>query len=240
MLPRLQMPLYDVVLPSGLKVTFRPFLVKEEKLLLIAKQSKDSATMVEAVKQVLNNCLEASPNVSVDKLPLFDVEYLFLQLRARSIGEIVPLRYRCQREVEGQICGMISEYPVELLKIEPKFGEGHTKIIELTATQGLTMAYPTFKSFTRIAREDLPAEEAYEVVSECIESIYDAENKYYSKDVPPEELREFIDTLSPMQVTKIDKFFDTLPKIQTTIHFLCPKCGNKDEIVTEGLDSFFY
>jgi hypothetical protein len=239
MLPRLNVPLYDAELPSGTKVTFRPFLVKEEKMLLIAKASDDATSIVDAVKQVLHNCLEATPNISVDKLPLFDVEYLFLQLRARSIGEIIPLRYRCNKDIEGTPCGTISQYEVDLLAIKPVFGEGHSKQIELTPTMGLLMTYPTFKSFTRITREDLPAEEAFAVVGECVEAVYDADNKYYTKDAPPGELKEFIDSLSPRQVTLIDKFFDTLPKIQTTIPFLCPKCGNKEDIVVEGLDSFF-
>ncbi len=237
-LPKLQILLYEATLPSGLKVSFRPFLVKEEKLLLMAKQSDDAQTMITAVHQVLSNCLE-STNVQVEKLSLFDLEFLFLHLMARSIGETVPLRYRCNRMIDEKLCGMISTYPVDLLKISPSFGEGHSKTIALTKTEGLTMQYPTFKSFRRIAKEDLPPDEAYSVVLDCIESIYDSKGVYPTKDAPREEIQEFVDSLSALQVKKIDQFFDTMPKIKTTIPFHCPKCDNKEEINIEGLDAFF-
>lgn len=238
-LPKLTIPLYDVTLPSGTKVTFRPFLVKEEKLLLIAKQANDAATMVQCVKQIIQNCLSTTSVVNVDKLPLFDLEYLFLHLRARSIGEVVTVRYKCNQANGANTCGIISEYPIDLLTIQPKFGEGHSKTVKLTENVGLTMTYPSFKSFTKLVREDLHPDEAYGILLDCIESIYDERGVYYTKDVPRSELQDFVDTLSPEQVKKIDHFFDTIPKIETTIHFECPKCQHTEEIVVEGLDSFF-
>ncbi len=237
---KLQVPLYDAVLPSGIKITFRPFTVKEEKVLLIAQHSDDAQMMITSVKQVLQNCLEASPSVNVDDLPLFDVEYLFLQLRARSIGEIVTLRYRCNKLVEANtVCGVISEYPINLLEINPKFGEGHNKTISLTTTEGVIMKYPSFDSFKKIAREDLAPTDAYQIILDCIDAVYDGKGVYYSKDIPKEELGAFVDSLSPLQVKKIDQFFDTMPKIATTVKFECPKCGSKEDIHIEGLDSFF-
>lgn len=232
-IPKLNVPIYETTLPSGTKLSFRPFLVKEEKLLLIAKHAGDVRSMIMAVKQVLQNCIEGLSSVSIDKLPLFDIEYFFLQLRARSIGEIATLHYKCTN------CDTISNYSVDLMSIKPQFGEGHTKTIPLTETVGVTMRYPAFTSFERIAKEDLPAQESYAMVLECIESIYDKDQVYYTKDIPEKEVQDFVDSLTPRQAEKIDLFFDTLPKIQTTIQFDCPKCATKSPIVVEGLDSFF-
>lgn len=235
-LPKMQVPIYEASLPSGVKVKFRPFLVKEEKLLLIAKQSDDLETMVQSIQQVLENCLI---DYKVEKLPLFDIEYLFLQIRARSVGEIVTLRYRCNANVNNEICGKVSEYPIDLLKVNPVFGPGHTKVIALTDTVGLTMTYPSYKTFKSVAREDLPPEEAFSALISCIESIYDQVGVYYVKDVPESEIKEFIDSLTPVQVKKIDEFFYTLPKIESIVNFDCPSCGAKESITISGLESFF-
>lgn len=244
-MPKLNVPLYEVVCPSGQKVSFRPFLVKEEKLLLIALESKDSATIVQTVLQVLQNCIGDVSGIKVDKLPLFDIEFLFLNLRARSIGEQLKLRYECKAVVTNtttsvlSTCGTISEYVVDLLSIKPIFGPGHNKYIELTDTVGITLKYPTFRSFQKVVRKDLPPEEAFAFLLECIESVNDADTVTYAKDVSPKELEEFIDMLSHDQIAKMDKFFDTMPKIETTIPFHCPKCGAKEDIKVSGLDNFF-
>jgi len=237
--PKLPVPLYEVVCPSGLKVSFRPFLVKEEKLLMIAMQSDETPTILNSAKVVLENCVGSISGIDIDKLPLFDVEFLFLNLRARSIGEIVPLKYRCNQNVNGQICAAESEYPVNLLEIKPTFGAGHSKHIQLTETIGLTLRYPTFKSFRSIARKDLPAEEAFAFLVECIESINDADSVVFTKDEPPEDVAAFVDDMSKKQVEKLDAFFDTMPKIEKTIQFKCPKCFYEEEIVVRGLDNFF-
>jgi len=245
-LPKLNVPIYEITCPSGQKLSFRPFLVKEEKLLLIAMQSNDTKTIFETTLQVLKNCVEGVSNVKIEKLPLFDIEFLFLNIRARSIGEQVKLKYKCNGQIANvetgaiQTCGMVSEYQIDLLSIQPTFGEGHNKYIDLTsAGVGVTLKYPTFTSFQRIVRKDLPSEEAFSFLLDCIESINDASSVTMAKDVPRTELIEFIDFLSHEQVSKMDKFFDTMPKIESTIHFNCPKCGTKEDIMVSGLDSFF-
>lgn len=244
-LPKLNVPLYDIVCPSGTKVSFRPFLTKEEKLLLIALESKDQETIFKAVLQVLKNCVDGYSKVSVDKLPLFDIEFLFLNLRARSIGEQLTLQYKCHGKVANtetnaeESCGMISDYKVDLLTIKPTFGENHTKYIDLGGSIGMTMKYPTYSSFQKVARKDLPSDEAFNFILDCIESVNDADTVTMVSDVPREELVEFIDLLSHEQVGKIDQFFDTMPKIQTTISFKCPKCSAQENILVSGLDNFF-
>jgi len=243
-LPKLAVPLYDVVSPSGVKISFRPFLVKEEKLLMIAMQSDETETIINTAKQIIDNCVGSISGVDVDKLPLFDVEYLFLQLRARSIGETVTLNYKCNQthtDANGNtaICGTVSLYPVDLLKIQPTFAPGHNKHIQLTEKVGITLRYPTFKSFRNISRKDLPAEEAFDFLVGCIESINDTENVVFTKDVPAEEVVAFVNDLNHAQVLKIDEFFDTMPKIECPISFKCPKCNYEEVIVVRGMDSFF-
>ena len=240
MLPQLSIPLYDCTLPSGRQITFRPFLVKEEKLLLMARQADDTETMVNAIKQILTNCIQ-NLSESIDHLPLFDIEYLFLQLRARSIGEVVTLRYKCNgaNTESNTECGTISTYPVNLLEISPKFGENHNKTIPLTKDVGVMMKYPIFSSFMKIAKEDLPADEAYRVLMNCIESVYDKEKTYSTKEIPEEELRSFLDSLTSGQVQKIDHFFESMPKIETVVHFECPKCHVKEDLLVSGLEAFF-
>jgi hypothetical protein len=244
-LPKLNVPFYDVVCPSGTKVSFRPFLVKEEKLLLIAMQSDDTESIVTTAKQILENCVGSVSRIDIDKLPLFDVEFLFLNIRARSIGEKINLRYKCNQQVTDantgntSVCGTISEYPIDLLEIKPKFGDGHNKYIQLTDAVGITLRYPTFKAFRTIARKDLPADEAFAFLVQCIESINDTNNVVLTKDVPVEEVVEFVNDLNHEQVEKMDHFFDTMPKIECPIAFKCPKCGHQEEILVRGLDNFF-
>lgn len=244
-LPKLTVPLYDVVCPSGLKVSFRPFLVKEEKLLMIAMQSNESESIINTAKQILENCVGEVSNIEIDKLPLFDVEFLFLNLRARSIGEQVTLRYKCNQTVTDantgnvSVCGTVSEYPVDLLSIRPKFGEGHNKYVQLTDAVGMTLRYPTFKAFRAIARKDLPADEAFSFLVECIESINDTNTVVLTKDIPQSEVVDFVNDLNHAQVEKMDHFFDTMPKVELTISFKCPKCEYKENITVKGMDSFF-
>jgi hypothetical protein len=243
-LPKLVVPLYDVVCPSGLKVSFRPFLVKEEKLLMIAMQSDDSATMLSTSKQILENCVGSVSGIDIDKLPLFDVEFLFLNLRARSIGEQVTLRYKCNApavDANGNptICGTVSDYQVDLLSIQPQFAPDHNKHIQLTDTVGITLRYPTFKAFRNITRKELASDEAFAFLVDCIESINDQNVVILTKDVPVTEVEEFVNDLTNQQVAKIDAFFDTMPKVEHTLHFKCPKCDKQEDIVVKGLDSFF-
>jgi len=245
-LPKLTVPMYDVVCPSGLKVSFRPFLVKEEKLLMTAMESNEPDTQVSAIKKVLEECVGTISNIDVDKLPLFDVEFLFLNLRARSIGEVVTLKYKCKQLVPNANaanalveCGSVSEYKVDLLTVKPTFAPGHQKQIQLTPEVGIIMRYPTFKSYGTISRKDMSSDDAFAFLVSSIESIYDQQTVIPTKDVPLEEVNAFVDDLTNTQVEKIDAFFSTMPKLETTIMFKCPKCAYEEELTVRGLDNFF-
>lgn len=241
-LPKLDVPVYDTVLPSGTRVQYRSFLVKEEKLFLIAAQSDDAETIIANIKQVLSNCLISGP--PIEDLPIFDVEYLLLQIRARSVGEVVSLRYKCNAQItkddgSKSLCGVKSDYDINLVDFKPTTFPEHTKTIMLTNTVGVVMQYPLFSRFSKALLGDFTADDAIDILMNCIESIFDEHSVHYVKDIPKQELLDFIESLSPQQLKKLDNFFDTLPKNILTIQFKCPSCQHTETIEAKGIDNFF-
>ncbi len=242
MLPKIEAPIYEIKLISCKKpVKFRPFLVKEQKLLLMAQEnnSDDKEYVLNTVKQIINNCLITE--INVDELPMFDIEFLFLNLRARSMGEIVNLNYRCANQVTDENgthnCNNIMNFDINLLNIKPKIEIEHSNKIEINENLGLLMKYPSLEIFKDIDLENNDA--VLQTIFSCIDAIYDAETIYYTKDVDKKELEEFIDSLPAAIVDKMKNFFDTMPKIKESIQFKCNKCQYEEEIFVEGLDSFF-
>jgi hypothetical protein len=242
MLPKIDVPIFELTLPStGKQMRYRPFLVKEEKLFLMAAEANDIKTVVDAIRQVINNC--CLDEIDVEKLPIYDIEYIFLKLRARSISEIVNLKYRCFNEIaddtgEKKQCTGTVEFDIDLLSIEPTKNETHTNKIEINEKLGVVMKYPSFDLLNDFAT-DINNEKLLELILSCIDYIYDEESIYHAKDSTKEELVEFVDSLPAAAFTKIQDFFETMPKIKHTIHFECPKCTHKEDIVIEGVQSFF-
>ena len=243
-LPKIDVPTYETTLiSSGKKVKYRPFLVKEQKLFLMASQSTDEKETVGVVKQVLNNCIIS--DIDVDDLPTFDLEHLFMQLRARSVGEVVNLKYNCNNTVkddkgEDKVCGGLVKFDLNLLEIEPTRNEEHNNKIEITDKLGIVMKYPTLgmvKNFDNLQSESIDT--IMEVIVSCIDFIYDADQMYYAKDSTKEELMEFVDNLQQDDLEKIQKFFTTMPKISKPLDFKCGKCGYEEKIVVEGIQNFF-
>jgi hypothetical protein len=243
MLPKIDVPIYETKLIStGKTVKFRPFLVKEQKLFLISSQSDDINDMINSVKQVITNCV--LDDVDVDSLATFDIEHLFIQMRARSVGEIVNLKYNCNNTVkddkgEEKNCNNQVSVDLNLLEVEPIKNENHTNKIEITDEVGIIMKYPTFDMVNKLNIEGEDFSQIIDVIIECIDYIYDKDNVYYKKDVSKEELLSFIENLQQSSLEKIQKFFDTLPKIKKDVHFECKKCGYSEDITVEGLGSFF-
>lgn len=239
MLPKVDTPIYELELISTKKrIQFRPFLVKEQKLLMMAQESAgtDKNAVINVVKQIINNCVISE--IKIDDLPLFDIENIFLNLRARSISEVVDLNYRCMNEVEeGKKCNNVMKYDLNLLDIKPKISKEHDTRIEINEQLGMMMRYPKLNMFGEIDYTD--ENQILELIISCIDSIYDAETVYHTKDVSREEIVEFVDSLPTKIIDKIKKFFDTMPKISTDLNFDCNKCGHKETINLEGLDSFF-
>jgi hypothetical protein len=242
MLPKIDVPIYEAKLTSTNQVVkFRPFLVKEQKLFLMASQSDEVVDVVDSIKQILNNCI-LTEGFDINSLPIFELEYLFLQLRARSVGELVNLKYSCNNQVkdaEGneKTCNGVVKFDVNVLEISPSYPEGHDKKIEITENIGIVMKYPSFGMLDKLKSKT--ESENVDLIVECVDYIYDKEQVYYAKDTPKEELVEFIESMRAADFDKIQKFFETLPKNTKVFDFKCPKCGYKEDIEIEGIQNFF-
>lgn len=241
-LPKIDVPIFEVTLYStGKKVRFRPFTVKEEKLFLMANETSDQETVSNTILQVLNNCI--IDDVDVNTLPLFDIEYLFLNLRARSISEVVNLSYRCNNSVKTEQgdekkCNNLVEIDVDILGIKPEPSKEHTNKIAINDKLGVVMKYPKMDAIINTQDKD-GIDTVLNLIVDCIDYIYDEETLYYAKDSTRQELIDFLDTLQSKDLDNIKQFFDTMPKMKKEVEFKCNKCGYHENIELEGLQSFF-
>lgn len=242
MLPKIDVPVYEIEMPLlKKKFRYRPFLVKEEKILLMAMESNEEKATVDAIKQIVNNC--CLDEIDIETLPLVDLEYFFLNLRARSIGETVELQYKCNNTVkdengEEKTCNNIVPLEVNLFDIRPEIADNHTNKIELSNELGIVMRYPNFKMIENVTGEN-EVDRLMNLILDTIELVYDKDNVYYSKDVERKELLDFVESLTKSQFEKIQEFFVTLPKIKKDLDFHCKKCNHKERITVEGIQSFF-
>lgn len=242
MLPKIDVPLYNINLPLSKKnIKFRPFLVKEEKLLLMAMESGEEESILSAIKQIVNNC--CLDELNTEDLPVTDLEFLFLNLRARSIGEVVELQYKCNNKVkkesgEEKECNSLVKFDLNLLTLKPESETGHSNKIELTDKMGIVMKYPTMK-IVETSEGENATERIMKLLINCVDYVYDAETVYYRKDIEEKELLEFLENLNRDQFAKIQNFFDTMPKIKTHLNFKCIKCGYEEKVLVEGIQNFF-
>ena len=235
-LPKMQLPLYTLTVPSTKKeVRFRPFLVKEEKALLIAQQSEEPKVMVNTLKSIIVDCIQDP--IDVDTLAMFDYEYLFTQIRSKSVGEIVDLVFLCDDCEDEKARAKVS---MDITKFEVQFNESHTNKIQLTDNIGIIMKYPSLDTIDELENaSEGNVDAVFTVVSDCIEFIYDGEEVYPTKEQTKEEVLEFLNNLTQEQFTKIQEFFDTMPKMSQPIEYDCPVCNKHHKKVLEGLASFF-
>jgi len=242
MLPKLDVPIYTVnLISTGKPVRFRPFLVKEQKLFLMAAESTDGNEMVGVIRQVLRNCV--LDEMDIDSLPTFDLEYLFMNLRARSVEEIVDLRYKCNNTTKDETgeekkCSGVVEFKLNLLEVEPTKNPNHKNKIQLTENLGIAFKYPTFEMIQKYEKMN-ENEVMLKILVDCIDYVYDKESVYYSKDSSREEMEEFIDNLQQKDLEKFKDFFDTMPEIKKDVHFKCPKCAYEEDIAIKGMQNFF-
>jgi hypothetical protein len=240
-LPKIDTPVYELTLPlSKKKIKYRPFLVKEQKNLLMAMESGDKESIEKNVQQVLNNCT-ITKGVDIEKMPVLDIEYYFIHLRARSVGEVVENKYKCENVVEDKVCGNIMETSVNLLELEVTDIPKNDGVIQLTPKISIKMGYPKFSVLNRISSLQSGTEIAFKLIADSVEYIYDDEQQqfYYAKEVKQEEIIEFIESLSQQQYEKIEEFFANLPKLEKKIEMKCSRCGFEHKLDVEGLESFF-
>ena len=238
-LPKLDVPSYEVELPiSKTKIKFRPFLVKEQKNLLIAIEANDSLTIQQSIRDILNNCT-LTEGVDIDKLPIIDVEYYFVQLRAKSVGEVVESRYRCNNEVEGKVCNNIMEKEVDLTQIQVTQNSENNPEIQISDKIQIKMKYPEFGIVKDSLKYDSTNDITFNMIAESIEYIYDGDQFYYGHEAQPGEMLEFVESMNQEQFNKVEKFFENLPKLKETLNIKCSKCGFDHTIEVEGLENFF-
>ena len=234
-LPKLTTPTYELEIPStDEKIKFRPFLVKEEKILMMAMESKSSADITQAVKDIVMEC--TFNKVKIDAMPMFDVEYIFLQIRSKSVGETSNLKLLCKDDGETY-----ADVKIDLGDIKVSVDEEHTNKIELTDEMGMIMTYPTIDSFVSTGISEITSSNMLEVIATCILQIYDkkGEEVFDAKDQTKEELDDFIGQLNTKQFQEVQKFFDTMPKLQHTVTVKNPKTKVESEVVLNGLNDFF-
>lgn len=237
MLPKLDVPYYELELPSNKRIIkFRPFLVKEEKLLLMAVESGEQHEYVKAAKQILTNCI-LDEDIVVGDLPSFDIEYVFLNLRAKSVNEISEMTYTCNNIVEdGKECGNEMKLSVNLTEVTIDIPEDHSSKIELTDKIGVQMKYPKL-DYALEGVTDF--ESAMNLILNSVDYIWDENEVYYAKDMQKQELSDFIDGLTPTQFKKIEHFFEQIPKLKKDYQLTCKKCGFVHNISFNGLSDFF-
>ena len=238
-LPKIDTPIYELELPLSKKtIRFRPFLVKEQKNLLMAMESDDKDTIEKNIKQVLHNCT-LTENIDIDSLPIIDVEYYFINLRARSVGEIVENRYRCENVVEDRTCNNMMDVEINLLDIKVDKDDSISDTIQLTDRISIKLKYPEFSVISSSTKFDNTTDMAFNMIVESVESIFDGEQYFYANETEPGEIVDFLESLNQQQFKKIEEFFENLPKLNKKVEFKCGKCGFDHKITAEGLESFF-
>ena len=237
-LPKINTPTYELVLPStGKKIKYRPFLVREEKILIMAMESEDMNEITNAIVQILSDCI-ISNDVKVESLATFDIEYLFLNVRAKSVGESVEVNVTCPDDEETQV-----EMSIDIDTIKVQKTKGHKNIIKLDDDLSMKLRYPSLEQFVENNFEtaDGTSEvgQSLSMITSCVEMIYNSEESWEASDYSKKELDEFIEQLNTKQFKEIEKFFTTMPKLSHTIVVKNPKTKVESEVVLEGLASFF-
>lgn len=236
-LPKISVPIYDVELPStGQTVKFRPFLVKEEKILVMALESEDTQEITNAVKTVIKNCVETK-GIKVESLPTFDIEYLFLNIRGKSVGEQIEVNIICPDDGETTVSEKIDINAIKVQK-DPK----HTNKIKVDENIMMEMKYPSLEQFIK-NNFDLSAnnnmDQSFDLIASCVNKIYTEEEVWSASDITKKELLDFLDQMNTTQFKQIESFFETMPKLSHKIKVKNPKTKVESEVVLEGLASFF-
>ena len=241
-LPKLNIVKHSLILPStGKKYTFRPFLVKEEKILMMAMESGEATDMIHALRDIITSCVEE--DIKVNTLPMFDIEYIFLQLRSRSVGEKTPITYSLENDncekVKGANCSYLVEINLDEVQVEKN--KDHKDIIDLTKDIKIKMKYPQIEASAEIMglEGEKLIDKTFEMIGGCMEYIMEGEEMHQTSDYSQKEIDDFLNSLSSPQFREIQKFFDTMPKLRKEVTAKCSECGKENKRVLEGLGDFF-
>ena len=236
-LPTIVTPTYELELPStGKKVKYRPFLVKEEKLLVLALESEDTKQITTAIRAVLKSCIQTR-GVKVDSLPTFDIEFLFLNIRGKSVGEELEVNLICPDDGETSVPVTINIDDIKISK-----SEDHTKKIQLDKSLIMEMKYPSLDEFIKNNFDfsgDPGIDQSFDLIASCIDKIYNEEEVWSTADCTKKEVKDFLEQMNSMQFKEIEKFFETMPKLSHSVTFTNPKTKVESTVVLEGLSSFF-
>lgn len=237
-LPKIDVSVYELDLPvSKKRIKYRPFLVKEQKILLMASESGDADVIERSIRQILQNC--CIEEFDVDTLSLLDIEFFFLHLRSVSVGELVENKYRCQNDVNGETCNNLMDARLNLNDLKVTGLDEYKDVIALTDRIGVKMALPKYSVIKKARDMKDMTGFVFELIADCIEYIYDGEELFYTKDIDKSEVVEFIENLNQPQFARIQSFFDNIPKLDKKIDVTCSKCGFHHDIEFEGIESFF-
>jgi len=236
-LPKIATPTYELEIPSsGKKINYRPFLVKEEKILIIAMESEDNKQIAEAVKNVISNCI-LTKGIKVEELSTFDIEYIFLNIRGKSVGEEVEVLITCPDDEVTKVPTLIN-----LDDIKVQTSEKHSRDIRLDDNLTMRMKYPSMNEFVKSnfnVNEMIDVDDTFDLISSCIEQVYSEEESWSASDCTKKELSEFLEQLSSKQFKEIENFFETMPKLSHILTVTNPNTGIESEVVLEGLAAFF-
>ena len=236
-LPTIATPTYELELPStGKKIKYRPFLVKEEKLLVLALETEDTKQITTAIKSVLKSCV-LTKGVKVETLPTFDIEYLFLNIRGKSVGEELEVKVICPDDEKTEV-----PITIDLDEVKVQKSEGHDKQLKLDDKLMMEMKYPSLEQFIKNNFDFNDAnqmEQSFDLIGSCIDKIYSEDEVWATADCTKKEVKEFLESMNSSQFKDIEKFFETMPKLSHTIKVKNPKTKVESEVVLEGLASFF-
>lgn len=238
-LPKIDLPIYELKLPSsGKSVRVRPFLVKEEKLLLMAVESKDEENIISTTKQIINNCL-LDNDVKVEKLPFFDVDYLFIALRAKSIGEVVPVNFICNMYGPDGKCGTVFPVDIDISNCVVKKDDSVVADIKLSDRISVRMKYPSYEVMKRFVENDNNLAKKVKIIAASIDYIAEGDKISSAKDYTPEVLQEYIESMTEEHFRKLEKFVDNFPSFVVTAEGVCPKCKHNHKLEYTDFTSFF-
>ena len=236
-LPKIATPTYELVLPStGKKIKYRPFLVKEEKILILALESEDTKQITNAVKTILKSCI-TTRGIKVEELPTFDIEYIFLNIRGKSVGESLDVLVTCPDDGETQV-----EHKIYIDEIQVQKSEKHSRDIKLDHSLTLRMKYPSLNEFIQnnfSISDENTLQASMDIIASCIDVVYSEDESWAAADCTKKELNEWLETLNTNQFKQVEEFFETMPKLSHTVKVTNPKTKVESEVTMEGLTSFF-